>query len=252
MTIHINKIPHDQNGEYTTYESSDFEFSDPIQYFKEIHVTIDFDFARKYLQNLFPTFPKNLIEYESRIQALKEWEKKYKEYLSIEIPKNFFDLLNADSKKKQLHLLKGQSITSDQLTAFIIRAFKDSGFTLSQYSAVHYPDEVNAEDLPLLTEINGDSVVKIGSTDLSNDQLKHIVKFRNVIISKILDRKLNWHCFFLTFKSIFGGENWNNSTPHLHYISDKFGLSRERVVKELKNKNYKLGNLPHINFIRYK
>lgn len=252
MAIRIRRVPHQIYGEYTIYESSDFEYSDPVKYFKDIHVIVEYDFAKKYLLRLFPTFPIDLIDYESQRQALKEWEKKYVEYLRLEIPKNIFDLLVTVSKKKQINLLKGQSITSDQLTAFIIRAYNNSEFTLSQYSAVHYPSEIDPKDLPIVIEIENDNVIKTGQTCLSDNQLRHVVKFRNVTISKFLDKKPNWHCFFLTFKSIFGGETWHDGKPHLHYISDKFGIPRDKVVKELKNRNYKLGNLPHINFIRDK
>ena len=238
------------NGDYTFYESNDFEYVNPVNHFRDIHLIVEFEFARKYLLSIFPTFPIDLIESESQRQALKEWGKRYKEYLNLEIPKNFIDLLKSESKKEQINLLKGQSITSDQLTAFIISAYLNSGFSLSQYSAVHYPNEINPNDLPLITEIDNDNVIKIGKTNLSDNQLKHVVKFRNVTVSKFLDKSQSWHCFFLTFKSIFGRETWNDGKPHLHYISDKFGLPRDRVEKELKNKNYKLGNLPHIIFNR--
>lgn len=252
MTLRIRKIPHHQNGDYTVYESSDFEYTDPVKHFRDVHLKVEFEFAKKYLLSIFPKFPAYLIEFESQRQALIEWEKSYKNYLNLELPKNFFELLNSDSKKEQIHLLKGQSITSDQLTALIIKAFINSEFTLSQYSASHYPQDIDPNDLPLITEIDNDDVIKIGKTSLSDSQLKHVVKFRNVTISKFLDNKKSWHCFFLTFKSIFGEESWHDGMPHVHYISDKFGLPRDKVVRELKNKNYKLGNLPHIIFNRYK
>lgn len=240
------------DGEYTVYESSDFEYADPVKYFRDLHLIVEYEFAKKYLLGIFPTFPMDLIDFESQRQALKEWEKRYEEYLNLEIPKNFIDLLESESKKRQINLLKEQSINSDLLTAFIIKAYNNFGFTLSQYSAVHYPAEIDPNDLPLITEIDEDEVVKIGETSLSNNQLKHIVKFRNVTISKFLDKSPRWHCFFLTFKSIFGRETWHDGKPHVHYISDKFGIPRDKVVKELKNKNYKLGNLPHISFNRDK
>ena len=235
---------------YTVYNSGDFEYVDPVKHYRDIHLMVEFEFAKKYLLSIFPTYPTTLIDSESQRQALKEWGKSYKEYLDLEIPKSLLDLLKSESKKEQINLLKGQSITSDQFTAFIIKAYLNYGFTLSQYSTIHYPSEIDPNDLPIIAEIDKDVVNRLGKTTLSDNQLKHIVKFRNVTISKFLDSSECWHCFFLTFKSIFGGETWHNGKPHLHYISDKFGLPRERVVIELKNKNYKLGNLPHNLFKR--
>ena len=252
MSIRIHKIPHNLNGNYTIYDSSDFEYADPINYFAELHINVNFEFARKYLINSFPKFPIEFINIESHRQAIIEWEKSYAEYLKTAIPKNFIDLLDCESKKQQIKLLKGQSISPEQMVAFIIKSYKNLGFMFSQYSAMHYPNGIEAKDMPLFVEIDEDTVNKVGHTTLSDNQLKHVVKFRNVTISKFLDRGLIWHCFFLTFRSVFGEESWKDGQPHLHYISDKFGITREDVLSELKSKKYNLGNLPHIKFINYR
>jgi hypothetical protein len=78
-----------------------------------------------------------------------------------------------------------------------------------------------------------------------------VVEHRKVIISKFLDNKTAWHCFFLTFKSIRREESWQDGQPHFHYISDKFGISRENVIVQLKSKDYNLGTLPHIGLLDY-
>lgn len=252
MSIRIHKIPHNLNGNYTIYDSSDFEYADPIKYFAELHINVNFEFARNYLINIFPTFPIEIINIESQRQAIIEWGNSYREYLERAIPQNFIDLLECVSKKQQIKLLKGQSMTPDQLVAFIIKSHKEFGFTFSQYSATHYPNGIEASDIPLIVEIDGDKVDSLGQTALSDNQLKQAVLFRNVIISKFLDKGTVWHCFFLTFKSVFGKECWENGQPHLHYISDKFGIAREKVLMELKSRKYSLGSLPHIKFINFR
>lgn len=58
--------------------------------------------------------------------------------------------------------------------------------------------------------------------------------------------------FFATYKSFRGEETWlGEKQPHYHYISSGFGIERKEVVKQLKSKKYKLGNLPHIKLEEY-
>jgi hypothetical protein len=68
-------------------------------------------------------------------------------------------------------------------------------------------------------------------------------------VVKILERDDEWHCFFITYNSLRGDESWKQGQPHFHYISDKFGISKEELIKQLRSRDYKLGNLPHIDFM---
>jgi hypothetical protein len=252
MSIRLHKIQDEEKGPYTVFESPDIEFSDPIDHFAEIHIRVNYELDRKLYLSSFPEFPVEFINTISFKQAISEWLEKYNEYLKSEIPNNFISLLKSSSKKQQIHLLKGQSINPDQLVALIIKAHNDFGYSFSQYSVEFYHNGINKEDLPLVVELEGEKVNKVGETTLSDKQLRNAIKFRQVIVSKFIDNGPNWHCFFLTYRSIFGQENWHDGQPHLHYISDKFGLSRNKVVQEIKSRKYKLGNLPHIDFIGYR
>lgn len=175
--------------------------------------------------------------------------KKYQEYLDIEIPDNLIKVLGAKKKKKQKELLKGLSITSKQLIAFIIYAWNNNGYTLSQYKSEHHNKGLHPEDLPKLIDINDAKVVKVGETSLTNGQLKNVIEYRKVIVAKFLDNRDDWHCLFFTFNSIKGNESWKDGQSHLHYISSKFGIPRKKVVEQLKSPKYKLGSLPHIGLI---
>ena len=84
---------------------------------------------------------------------------------------------------------------------------------------------------------------------MTDGELVQAVDHRKRTISKFLDKNGSWHCFFLTFDSRKGKESWKGGQPHYHYISDKFGIPRSKVVKELKSKKYKLGALPHIDHL---
>lgn len=48
-----------------------------------------------------------------------------------------------------------------------------------------------------------------------------------------------------------GKESCKDGQPHYHYISDKFGMPRDKVLAELKSRDYSLGLLPHIDLLDY-
>jgi hypothetical protein len=247
--MEIYRIPHNQQGDYTVFIAPDFEFANPIKYFSENLIQLNMTMERKFLETQKFPIEERLINKVLFKRAQQEWKKKYQELINLEIPINFISLLSSASKKEQVQLLKGQSFTSDQLVAYIIKAWTDFGFTFSQYRAEHHHNGLDIDELPTVIDANGTAVETVGETSLTDGQLKHAVIYRQVIISKFLDNGNDWHCFFTTYKSLRGDESWG---LHYHYISNKFGITREKVVSELKNKNYNLGTLPHIPLTDYR
>lgn len=252
MKPRVSKIAHEKGGHYTIFEAPDFEYVNPIEYYAESHKQTCFTIMRDMLLAKKLPFPIQDIDRIIQKKAEQEWEEKYNEIIQTEVPQNFIDLLTADSKNEQVKLLKGQSLTPDQLIAFIFKAWTDFGFSFSQYKAEYAQKGLDKGDMPQVVEVKDDKVEKVGSTSLSDGQLKQAVEHRKVIISKFLDNGASWHCLFVTFKSLKGGENWKDGQPHYHYISDKFGHERDKVVAELTNEKYKLGNLPHIDLLDYR
>lgn len=239
-------------GVYTTFYSTDFEYVDPIKYYAESFIRTNTSMMRDIVFFKKPPIPLNYIEYFIRKEALKDWNNKFEEIYSTVIPSNLISLLNSSSKKEQLKLLKNLTITPDILMAFIFKAWTDFGFSFSQYSSHHHSTGLDKGKMPLLVEIKDGKVRKVGETMLTDGQLKQAVEHRKVIVSKFFDNEKSWHCLFLTFDSLKGKESWKDGQPHYHYISDKFGIPRAEVVKQLKSKNYKLGNLPHIALLDYR
>lgn len=142
-------------------------------------------------------------------------------------------------------------MTPFELIAFIFHAHEEKGFLFSNYRAEHHHKGLDESELPEFIHVKSEKVAKIGETNLKEGQLKQVVNHRKIIISKFIDNANEWHCFFVTYQSLKGEENWNNGQPHFHYISNKFGLSREEVLKELKSRHYKLNNLPHVSLMEY-
>jgi len=248
----IIKIPFSKTGYYRIITSPDVERVDPVKYYGEsflqMHLTHERDLLLLYR---FP-FPIQSVNRLLVDRAIDNWDERFKEIMETKVPENFLTLFTSDSKKEQIKLLRHQNLTPIQLIALIFHAWLKFGYTFSQYTASHHHSGLNTDILPTVIEVqNDDTVIKVGSTTLSDGQLRNVVEHRKVIISKFLDRGPNWHCFFLTFNSIRRKESWQDGQPHFHYLSDKFGISREDVVTQLRSKNYNLGSLPHIGLIGY-
>jgi hypothetical protein len=72
------------------------------------------------------------------------------------------------------------------------------------------------------------------------------------MIAKFIGDDRNWHCFFTNYKSLKGKEKtYKNGQPHFHYISDKWGLTRDEVIEQLGKRKYKLpSSMPHLDYSR--
>jgi len=165
-----------------------------------------------------------------------EWKEEFIEMLEEEISSNFFQLLDSTTKSEQEKLMKNQSITSTGLFVFICKSFLEYGFTFSEYKSENFGKGVNKESMPNFIHIAKGNVKKVGDTDLTKGQLKQIVDQRKVIIAKILDKGGIWHCFLLTYRSLSGKESWRDGTPHMHYLSDKWGIWKRRFNKTYKRR----------------
>lgn len=224
----------DSDGEGFTrvHDGGDFEYLNPEELYKKSYIdffvseTLDLEYLKK--NNPPPGLAKELC-----IEAAKEWDEMFAEYMRLEIPETLFHLLISRSKKEQIRLLKDFVLKTDVWFAFIITAWKTFGYTLSCYRFEGLPNGVGEDDLPLLI-VDGEEFKIVGETKLSAGQLKNVIAHRTVIVAYFLDGGLLWHCFFCSYKSLRREESWNSGTPHWHYISDKWGISRADLVKSIK------------------
>ena len=248
--MHRQKFPDPGgNGGYTVTRIADFEYVNPIQKLGEMHVRFSMSFERDFLKMSGFQFPVAMLERILLRRAIKSWEDDYARLLHLNVPPALFDLLQARSKKEQIKLLKGMALDGDQLMCFIFQAWLRDGYTYSMYTSEHVPNGTEASEMPPFALKEEDrTITSIGPTTLSPGQIRQAIDHRSVIVSKFLDKGDFWHCFFLTFKSLKGEETYKNGQPHLHYISDKWGLTREYVLAQLKSKDYKLPALPHIDY----
>lgn len=188
-------------------------------------------------------------------EFLMETAKTCREFINdfrkVEIPKSLLAILGSKKKRDQQKLLKGLEITPDILMGFILYA-GDKGFTLSQYKSEFQTTALDSNKLPKAFRLKSDGTFeKFGNTELTDGQLKQALEQRSVKVAKIIEKNEEWHCFFLTYKSIAGKENWESGQPHFHYVSNLFGIKKEDLIEQIKSKEYKLGNLPHIALKEY-
>lgn len=184
-------------------------------------------------------------------EVKKSWQEEFKKTSDTKLPVSLHSLFTAKSKKEQKRLLSGISLTSLELRKLLYVASIDHNYLYSQYTSEHDPNNFDPKNLPPLSYLDRNGLQKVGRTSLSDGQLRQAIDHRKVTISKFLDKGDSWHCLFITHESIKGKEKWKNGQAHYHYISNLFGMSRARVLNELKSKDYSLGSLPHINITDY-
>lgn len=249
----IEKIP-DSNGKGFTLVTvaEDVERVSPVEYYRANFVESNKAKREALLQARIPHFPIAWARKSIEKEVTLAWEVYYEQIMLLEVPPFLFSALKTDNRKYQEKFLRDMQFTPEQLLAFYFRAYQEKGFTFSSYSAEHLPTGTELRDMPVLVRVNGEEIEKSGETVLTNGQLKQAVLQRSGTYGKILDKGDNWHCFFITLESAAGEENWRDGQPHYHYISDKFGVSREEVVKQLKNKDYNLSGLPHLKLLGYR
>lgn len=247
----LDKISDGKGGNYISITSPDVEKINPVKFFREWHITKE----TKIFQLLLKShgFSNNSSFFNETIykNAEENWNLYHQKIKSTRIPNNLKQIFNARKKKDQVKLLKGLSINSDILIAFLFYAWEEHGYSFSQYKSKHQRRGLDKKELPDFVYIENDKVEVIGSSNLSTGQLKQALQQRTVVVSKFIDKGDDWHCLFVTYNSLRGEENWRNGQPHFHYISSKFGISREKVVESLKQRYYKLGSLPHIILSEY-
>lgn len=243
------------NGFYNLMEVGEFEYANPIHKMSEVVVSAHMTMERSIFllkPELVPSSkhikdPEKIITKVLLKRAFEFWQEEYQQTISLKLPEVLLSILECRKKKEQVKALKGISLTSEELMAFIFTAWEKYGFSYSVYLSSHNPSGIDSKQMPRFAyKKEDDKIISVGDTAFSDRQIRSVIDQRSVIVSKFLDKGDTWHCFFLTYKSMAAKEV--GGAPHLHYISSAWGLSRAEVLAQLKTKNYKLPPLPHIEF----
>lgn len=242
------RIVHPDNRVTRINEWGDVEFVNPTEHIKSIFMDILTSIHEEllYAENL-----DHLVPLANRILYMadeKEWEKKYRQFKEAKLPENLQDLLNTNSKAEQIKILKGLTLDTDTMYSFFMHA-GEKGYLYSSYKSEHLPKGFEDAKMPtLFRKHDDDSITITGDTDLTKGQLKQLLDQRKILLARFLDLGEKWHCFFWTYKSIFGEENYKDGQAHIHYISNYWTIPREIVKSELKKKNHDFTSEVHIAF----
>lgn len=250
--MRTNKI-YDENGEefIRVFSSDIVEKVNPIEYYKTHELQKRATYLKDFLSAKNP-FLTSLLDDDYFLKSAEEaligfFEK----FENTKVPENFLRLLEAERKKDQIRLLKKQSLNPDQLMSLIFKSYRDYGYLYSKYVFENLPDGFENMKLPKLFHLKDDDMIyKVGETDLSDGQLKHIIEHRKVIVSHFFEKDDLWHCFFNTYASLAGRENHKDGQAHFHYISSSFMISKQDFVESMRNGRYKSTSI-HIDLLEY-
>ncbi len=241
----------DSKGFTRIFTDDKIEKVNPIEYYENFQLKKSAIGLRDllYVQNPFLTslLDDEFFEKQAKIFFGDFFEK----FRKTEIPENFIKLLETTKKSEQIKLLKGQSLNPDQLMALIFKSYDEFEMLYSRYLFESLGNGVDKDDLPRLIHIEDDGKVKkIGSTSMSDGQLKNVITQKKTIIAHFFEKDEHWHCLFATYRSFRGEENWKDGQPHFHYISSAFGISKEEFINSMENGKYKSTSV-HIDLLDY-
>jgi len=254
LTIPTQKIDYeDESGFYRMFRDEYVEKVNPIEYYQQHEVEKRAVIFRDILNVKAPNLTSDLTDSFFVNSAKKSLEEEHfwEQFEDTELNDNFLKLLGTAKKKDQEALLKGLSITPNQLMSLIFKSYRDYGYLYSKYRFEHIPKGMKDRQKPVVSHITDEGIVKtIGETELTNGEIKNLIEQRKVIVSHFFDKDNNWHCLFTTYNSIGGKENYKGGQPHLHYISSAFGISRDDFIESMKNGQYKSTSI-HIDLLEY-
>ncbi|MGN7824884.1 hypothetical protein ACTJJB_32470 [Chitinophaga sp. 22536] len=233
-------IPDDDGkGFVLGFEGGDVEFINPVDYYSGWQKKKTIALYKALLFHKNPLLAKDISEAFYEKHAEENWKEIHEKILKTDIPPTLLQVLGSKSKKEQEQLMKKTEFDAFQLCAFLFAAHDQHGYTFSNYVTEQLPKNVDPDELPLFIHVKEDGTVeKAGETTMSEGQLRAVVNFRRVVVAKFLDKGNEWHCFFVVYRSLRGEESWRGGQPHFHYISDKWGQSRDEVVAMFKGDRY--------------
>lgn len=176
------------------------------------------------------------------LAAIKIAEEQINKTASLDLPEGIKQLFQKElSKKEQISLLKGVTISQEQLGTIFLYA-SDNGYKFSQYRFSDKPKKYIGADLPSFIHLKDDGTIEhYGETSLTDGQMKEIVIVSGFVLARILNNGTHWHCFYQNKNGVSGKESGQyGSKSHIHYISDSFGISLDEIIK-----GFKGGICPH-------
>jgi hypothetical protein len=241
-----------KNGYINMLEIEDFEFVDPFIKMHDIYIA----------NGAWMEVNKQRVQFgDAGFNETDAWNiggksghhdfvDHLKEAGSIRIPEPMKKLLTLKKKARQQSCINQLKLTTNLVMSFIYEVCKDHEFTYSMYTGRVLPKGIKWTDVPPMAELQEDGTVSVyGETPLSEAQVKALIQEQKTVIAKLIDKGPDWHCFVYTMKGVCGKEL--GQSPHIHYLSSAWGITREKLVSDIKAGRYpNTGN--HIPYERYR
>lgn len=241
----------DRDGYLNFLEIEDFEYVDPFEKMGEIYINAGGWMERNINQLRGKgALPEEEAVKRGQLQGYEEFVEHLKKVGRRGTLAELYTLLTLKKKSRQQDALKGLQLTDDMLMHFIYDVCKNHGCTYSMYSGRVLPKGVNVEDIPAMAALEDDGSVEVyGNTTMLDGQVKNLITQQKSVFARFIDKSQdNWHCFVYTMKGIGGKEI--EQGPHIHYLSNRWGIKREELVARIKAGDYpNTGN--HIPYQRY-
>lgn len=244
---------YDENGKsfFRIFSSDEVEKVNPVEYYKTFETKKRAISLRDILAAKYPYLTSSLDDKFFMKNAEETLVGFFEKFEKTEVHANIIKVLETSRKKDQEALLKGMSLDPDQLMSLIFQSYNKFGYLYSRYRFENLPTKFEGRKLPKVFRLKEDgSIERIGETDLSDGELKNIMDQRSVVVSHFFEKDDVWHCFFLTYNSIGGKENYNEGQPHFHYISSGFNISKQEFVDSMKTGKYRSTSI-HIDLLDY-
>lgn len=240
----------DDNGIYSFYRAPDVTDVNPAGYFSKVLKENFYWLRTRHFKFIKMPIPSS---YDKKIQdsVFKDWRKEYETALKTDLDINLKNLFFTEMRKKdQQKLLKTIKLTPKQKFALFIQAGDKYQMKYSRYSYEWKPKLLEQKIYPKLIHNTKDGNFKvIGSTDITENQLKIALDDRRTIMIEFLTGKDFWHCIFSTGKGVSGKENSHKGFAHCHYLSSAYGYKKEYVLNELSKYRYNIDS-DHIQIVR--
>jgi len=245
----IRKIPTKSGGVLIIGEGS-ADRVDPIEFFRKHTIETKVALLKQKAKMKDPFMPTHAHEPLFVEEGEKLWEKRLQQMEDAPLAENFLQLLESKRKNEQEKLLKGMEITAMGLGGLFIKAGRDHGYSYSSYRVEKVPSDINEAQLPRVFHITkkGD-LERYGQSPMTDKQLRGFFNQKNALIARVLDRGGEWHCFFQMERALRGAEGWKGGQPHIHYISDKWGISRKQLDEMIKSGS--MSSSIHIALVDY-
>ncbi len=239
---------------YRLFENNKIEKVNPIEYFYNLELEKQVELLKDQYEIKNPDLVAQKPNEHFYALAKKEvGDNGYMEHIEkYKVPEKFIDLLSITRKKDQKALLKGSSITFNQFVTLVYISYLDYGYLFSRYIFETIPRDLADKKKPLIADLSDNDTKRIiGETDMTDGEVKRMIEQRKVIVAYFFDKEDVWSCFFYTFRSVDGKENWEGGKPHFHYYSSAFGVSREDFIKSMEEEGIYSSTPFHIKLIGY-